>query len=89
MHIICCNRYMYIFTVFLRSDATTTIFFAARFVWVLQWNLYNADTIGAILSKEMSLLRRLPVGVAMRTLAIECYEGMFHSSPLLYNSRKE
>ena len=51
-----------------------------------QWNLYNADTIGAIssvLSKEVYLLRRFPVGVAMRTRTVERYEGAFQRSPLL------
>ena len=28
------------------------------------------------------------VGVAMRTRAVECYEGAFQSSPLLYDGKK-
>ena len=51
------------------------------FLKVVQWNLYNVDTI-SVLSKEVFLLWRLPagifpVGVAMHSRAVECYEGTF------------
>ena len=57
----------------------------------VQWNLYNVDTIGAIssvLSKEVFLLWRFLVGVAMHTHVVEHYKGAFQSSPLLYNGKK-
>ena len=63
--------------------------------WGIQWNLYNADTIGTtsncpyyrgVLNSEVSGI--FLVGVAMCTHAVERFEGAFHSSPSPYNGKK-
>ena len=61
----------------------------------IQWNLHNTNTVGTtsncpyyrgVPTSEFSSI--FPVGMAMRTCAVEHFEGVFHSSPLLYNGKK-
>ena len=58
----------------------------------IQWNLHNTDTVGTT-----SFYRGVPtsevsgiflVGMAMRTRAVEHFEGAFPSSPLPYDDKK-
>ena len=58
----------------------------------VQWNLHNTDTVGTtsncpyyrgVPTSEVSSI--FPVGVAIRTHAVEHFEGAFHSSPLPYD----